>query len=111
MWWDVVGADGEGGVAVSHSAQNDATVEFEYEVWREHRKGGSDVCVGRGMCYESAKGLLAECDDPAIAAFASFYMVRATTTRTRVIPPEVFPVVDDWDGSTTTSATSPEVTP
>ena len=55
-----------------------------YEVWREHRRGGPDVCVGRNMSEGGARHLLAECNDPVLADFATFYLVRATTTRERL---------------------------
>ena len=112
MWWDVVGADGEGGAAVNEFAEKDALsivqlverdmAEQALSAWRsaDARRGLAD----RHALIVHADALTRWSERLRMALNGEDY-------RDRDIPPEVFPVIDDRDGSTTMSATSPEVTP
>ena len=62
---------------------------IHYEVWRSHLRGGPDVCLYRDLDEEGGPKTLALCEADKAEAYpdapVEFCLIRATTTRERVV--------------------------
>ena len=70
MWWDVVGADGEGGIAVSQSAENDALRRAVERLAERYENTSRDTWSRPDVVADNLRRIL---------------------DQTRVLPPEVTP--------------------